>query len=93
MIIEKSAFYKTSINEKNIENINSGNSNANPTSLENEEISFLSIPRLIEDTCEKHKNELQAMPQLSDVIAVDKWARNEVRENAQKESSQFSVAN
>ena len=41
MIIEKSAFYKTSINEKNIENINSGNSNANPTSLENEEFSFL----------------------------------------------------
>ena len=59
----------------------------------NEEIPFLSIPKLIETTCEKHKNELKAMPQLSDVIAVDKWARNQVLEIAQRDSSQFSTAN
>ncbi len=57
----------------------------------NEEVSFLSIPKLIEAACEKHKNELQSNPQLIDVIAVDKWARKEVEEIANRNSSQFST--
>ncbi len=57
----------------------------------NEEISFLSIPKVIEATCEKHKDDLQANPQLEDVIAVDKWARIEVQEIAKKQSNLFST--
>ena len=44
----------------------------------NERIHFLDIPKVIEITCEKHKNEIQNDPGLNEILLVDKWARNEV---------------
>jgi 1-deoxy-D-xylulose-5-phosphate reductoisomerase len=37
---------------------------------------------LIEVVCERHKADLTAHPSLSDVLAVDAWARQAVREAA-----------
>ena len=45
-------------------------------------IHFLDIPRLIEAVCERHSTDLMAVPSLDDVLAVDAWARSEVRETA-----------
>ncbi|WP_449417472.1 1-deoxy-D-xylulose-5-phosphate reductoisomerase [Phormidium nigroviride] len=42
-----------------------------------EKIEFLDIPRLIERTCEKHQADNCANPSLDDIIAADKWARQE----------------
>jgi 1-deoxy-D-xylulose-5-phosphate reductoisomerase len=47
-----------------------------------ERVHFLEIPRLIEVVCERHKADLTAHPSLSDVLAVDAWARQAVREAA-----------
>ena len=47
-------------------------------------IHFLEIPKLIEYTCENHKNELKLDPNLQDILAVDKWARKEVKRVASK---------
>ena len=43
---------------------------------------FLYIPRLIDGVCERHKADLTSNPSLSDVLAVDAWARQAVREAA-----------
>jgi 1-deoxy-D-xylulose 5-phosphate reductoisomerase len=37
----------------------------------------LDIPKLIEYVCEKHKSNCQENPTLHDILAVDKWARQE----------------
>ena len=42
-----------------------------------EKIEFLDIPRLIERTCEKHQADNCENPSLDDIIAADKWARQE----------------
>lgn len=42
-----------------------------------EKIEFLDIPRLIERTCNKHQADNCANPSLDDIIAADKWARQE----------------
>ncbi|MEB3296426.1 MAG: 1-deoxy-D-xylulose-5-phosphate reductoisomerase, partial [Cyanobacteriota bacterium] len=47
-----------------------------------EKVHFLDIPRLIDGVCERHKADLMAHPSLSDVLAVDSWARQAVREAA-----------
>jgi 1-deoxy-D-xylulose-5-phosphate reductoisomerase len=47
-----------------------------------EQVHFLDIPRLIDVVCERHKADLTANPSLSDVLAVDAWARQAVREAA-----------
>jgi 1-deoxy-D-xylulose-5-phosphate reductoisomerase len=47
-----------------------------------EQIHFLDIPRLIDVVCDRHKVDLTANPSLSDVLAVDAWARLAVREAA-----------
>jgi 1-deoxy-D-xylulose-5-phosphate reductoisomerase len=47
-----------------------------------ERIPFLSIPRLIERTCERHATDLRADPGLEEVLAVDAWARRQVLEMA-----------
>ena len=47
-----------------------------------EQVHFLDIPRLIDVVCERHKAVLTANPSLSDVLAVDAWARQAVREAA-----------
>jgi 1-deoxy-D-xylulose-5-phosphate reductoisomerase len=57
--------------------LNAANEQAVALFLE-ERIPFLAIPRLIEQTCERHGTDLRADPSLEDVLAVDAWARREV---------------
>ena len=45
-------------------------------------IHFLDIPKLIEMTCDKHKQDLIQKPSLDDIIAVDEWSRVKARELA-----------
>ncbi|MFM7734300.1 MAG: 1-deoxy-D-xylulose-5-phosphate reductoisomerase [Cyanobium sp.] len=61
--------------------LNAANEQAVALFLE-ERIHFLDIPRLIEQTCERHGPDLRADPSLEDVLAVDAWARRQVQELA-----------
>ena len=45
-------------------------------------IHFLDIPKLIDAVCDRHKADLTAHPSLDDVLAVDAWSRQAVREAA-----------
>ncbi len=44
-----------------------------------EEIRFLDIPRCIEWVCDRHQNDNRPNPSLDDIVAADRWARQEVR--------------
>ena len=57
-----------------------------------ERVHFLEIPRLIDAVCERHKADLTAHPSLSDVLAVDAWARQAVREAAARLSAKTPAA-
>ena len=59
--------------------MNAANEEAVAQFLE-EKIHFLDIPEVIEAACERHKNDLISQPQLEDVLSVDQWARQAVRE-------------
>jgi 1-deoxy-D-xylulose-5-phosphate reductoisomerase len=63
--------------------LNAANEQAVALFLE-ERIGFLDIPRLIEAACERHGPDLRLDPSLDDVLAVDAWARQAVREQAQR---------
>lgn len=43
-----------------------------------EEIGFLDIPRCIERVCDRHRVDNCSNPTLDDIVAADKWARQEV---------------
>jgi 1-deoxy-D-xylulose-5-phosphate reductoisomerase len=43
-----------------------------------EKIQFLDIPKLIEKACDKHQADNCASPGLDDILAADRWARQEV---------------
>lgn len=43
-----------------------------------EKIQFLDIPKVIEKLCEKHQKDNCQNPTLDDILAADKWARQEV---------------
>ncbi len=43
-----------------------------------EKIRFLDIPRCIEWVCDRHQNDNRSNPSLDDILAADKWARQEV---------------
>ncbi|QKQ73803.1 1-deoxy-D-xylulose-5-phosphate reductoisomerase [Nostoc sp. TCL240-02] len=43
-----------------------------------EKIRFLDIPRCIEWVCDRHQNDHRVNPSLDDILAADKWARQEV---------------
>lgn len=43
-----------------------------------EKIRFLDIPRCIERVCDRHQNDNRVNPSLDDILAADKWARQEV---------------
>ena len=45
-----------------------------------EKIHFLQIPELIEKACDKHKNDLNQEPTLEEILAVDQWARRNVKD-------------
>ena len=47
-----------------------------------EQIHFLDIPKLIDGVCDRHRVDLMGAPSLDDVLAVDAWARQAVREAA-----------
>jgi 1-deoxy-D-xylulose-5-phosphate reductoisomerase len=61
--------------------MNAANEQAVALFLE-EQVHFLDIPRLIERVCDRHRVDLMAAPSLADVLAVDAWARQAVREAA-----------
>lgn len=43
-----------------------------------EKISYLEIPQVIEQVCDRHRNDLKANPVLEDILTVDQWARAQV---------------
>ena len=47
-----------------------------------EKIGFLDIPRTIERTCDRHRADNCASPNLEDIIEADRWARQAVLETA-----------
>ena len=49
-----------------------------------EKIHFLDIPTMIEAACEQHKPDLASNPSLDDVLEVDQWARQTVREQVNR---------
>jgi 1-deoxy-D-xylulose-5-phosphate reductoisomerase len=66
--------------------MNAANEQAVALFLE-EQIHFLDIPRLIDVVCDRHKCDLKADPSLNDVLAVDAWSRQAVREAAARLST------
>ncbi len=71
--------------------LNAANEEAVALFLE-EKIHFLNIPKVIEIACENHKKDLTTNPQLNDVLAVDEWARKEVRSEVKKHASKITMA-
>ncbi len=57
----------------------------------NESIPFLEIPKMIESACEKHKVDFTNKPNLDEVLSVDHWARNFVREEVKRRSLQMPL--
>lgn len=57
--------------------LNAANEQAVALFLE-EKIQFLDIPRCIEWVCDRHQNDNCSNPSLDDILAADKWARQEV---------------
>ncbi|MBD2679655.1 MULTISPECIES: 1-deoxy-D-xylulose-5-phosphate reductoisomerase [Nostoc] len=57
--------------------LNAANEQAVALFLE-EKIRFLDIPRCIELVCDRHQNDNRANPSLDDILAADRWARQEV---------------
>ena len=43
-----------------------------------EQIQFLDIPQLIEQTCDRYQPQNQANPSLEDILAADEWARQDL---------------
>jgi 1-deoxy-D-xylulose-5-phosphate reductoisomerase len=69
--------------------LNAANEQAVALFLE-ERINFLTIPRLIEQTCDRHRADHRTDPSLEDILAIDQWARQDLLENSHKLS--FSAA-
>ncbi|MBH8577899.1 1-deoxy-D-xylulose-5-phosphate reductoisomerase [Nostocaceae cyanobacterium CENA369] len=57
--------------------LNAANEQAVALFLE-EKIQFLDIPRCIESVCDRHQNDNCTNPSLDDILAADRWARQEV---------------
>ena len=71
--------------------MNAANEEAVAQFLE-EKIHFLDIPVVIEAACERHKADLISHPQLDDVLAVDQWARQAVREQVSRGTQRVTAA-
>jgi 1-deoxy-D-xylulose-5-phosphate reductoisomerase len=69
--------------------LNAANEEAVAQFLE-EKIHFLDIPKMIEGACEQHKPDLATSPCLDDVLAVDQWARQAVREQVNRGTTRLS---
>ena len=59
--------------------LNAANEQAVSLFLE-EKIHYLEIAKVIEQVCDRHRNDLNSSPGLEDILAVDKWARTAVTE-------------
>jgi 1-deoxy-D-xylulose-5-phosphate reductoisomerase len=57
--------------------LNAANEQAVALFLE-EKIQFLDIPKVIDKVCDKHQKDNCQSPTLEDILAADKWARQEV---------------
>jgi len=57
--------------------LNAANEQAVALFLE-EKIGFLEIPKVIEKTCDRHRDHNNQAPSLEDILAADEWARQEV---------------
>ncbi|MGA1263566.1 MAG: 1-deoxy-D-xylulose-5-phosphate reductoisomerase [Prochlorothrix sp.] len=57
--------------------LNAANEQAVALFLE-EKIGFLDIPKVIEKTCDRHRDHNNQAPSLEDILAADEWARQEV---------------
>lgn len=71
--------------------LNAANEEAVAQFLE-EKIHFLDIPKMIEGACEQHKADLAFSPSLDDVLAVDQWARQAVREQVNRGTTRMTSA-
>jgi 1-deoxy-D-xylulose-5-phosphate reductoisomerase len=56
-----------------------------------EKIRFLDIHRCIEWVCDRHQNDHRANPSLDDILAADKWARQEVLIATEKLETQSRI--
>ncbi|MCC5617603.1 1-deoxy-D-xylulose-5-phosphate reductoisomerase [Nostoc sp. CHAB 5836] len=56
-----------------------------------EKIRFLDIPRCIELVCDRHQNDHRTNPSLDDILAADKWARQEVLTATEKLETQSRI--
>ena len=70
--------------------LNAANEEAVAQFLE-ERIHFLDIPDVIETACERHKADFMDQPQLDDVLSVDQWARQTVREAVQRGTRRMTL--
>nr|WP_225225721.1 1-deoxy-D-xylulose-5-phosphate reductoisomerase [Komarekiella delphini-convector] len=70
--------------------LNAANEQAVALFLE-EKIRFLDIPRCIELVCDRHQNDNCANPSLDDIVAADKWARQEVLIATEKLQTQSRI--
>jgi len=57
--------------------LNAANEQAVALFLE-EKITFLDIPRLIEQACDRYHSQNRSNPDLEEILAADKWARQQV---------------
>lgn len=65
--------------------LNAANEQAVALFLE-ERIDFLTIPRLIAQTCDRHRADCSTDPSLEDILVIDQWARQNLLENSRKQS-------
>ncbi|MEA5552991.1 1-deoxy-D-xylulose-5-phosphate reductoisomerase [Anabaena cylindrica UHCC 0172] len=56
-----------------------------------EKIHFLDIPKCIEWVCDRHQNDNKQNPSLDDILAADKWARQEVITAMEKVATQPQI--
>lgn len=70
--------------------LNAANEQAVALFLE-EKISYLDIARCIEFVCDKHQNDNKQNPSLDDILAADKWARQEVFTAMQQVATQPQI--
>ncbi len=56
-----------------------------------EKITFLDIPRLIEQVCDRYQSHNRPDPSLDDILAADRWAREEILTTSQAPTPLLSV--
>ena len=70
--------------------LNAANEKAVELFLE-ERFKFIDIPKVIEAVCEKHKNDLNLQPSLSEILEIDNWERQEVLNFSNKNTKKIAI--